>query len=103
MTDSLPFPAGKNADSVPLILASGSQARQQMLRAAGLEVHLHPANVDEESFRTALRADRVTTESAAEALAERLDAQESALYLADAGAIRVRALHAVCVSVGIAT
>lgn len=70
MTDTLPFPAGPNAADVPLILASGSTARAEMLKAAGLEVHLHPANVDEENFRHALRADRVTTEAAAEALAE---------------------------------
>ncbi|MEQ9329603.1 MAG: Maf family protein [Rhodospirillales bacterium] len=70
MTEKLPFPAGPNAASIPLILASGSTARAAMLKAVGLDVHLHPANVDEESFRHALRADRVTTEAAAEALAE---------------------------------
>ena len=70
MSDLLPFPAGPNAATIPLILASGSEARAAMLRAAGLDVQLHPANVDEESFRNGLRADRVTTSAAAEALAE---------------------------------
>lgn len=70
MSEEPPFPAGPEAVNLPLILASGSEARASMLRAAGLGVILHPANVDEESLRQALRADRVTTEAAAEALAE---------------------------------
>ncbi len=80
MSDLLPFPAGPNAATIPLILASGSEARAAMLRAAGLDVQLHPANVDEESFRNALRADRVTTSAAAEALAELKGMKVSSRY-----------------------
>lgn len=38
----------------PLILASGSQARKQMLAAAGLQFDVVPADIDERAIRTAL-------------------------------------------------
>jgi septum formation protein len=54
----------------PLILASASQARAAMLRAAGLEIEAIPAHIDEDEFKHALRAENASARQAAEALAE---------------------------------
>lgn len=53
-----------------LILASASASRAAMLRAAGLEIDVQPARIDEEELKLALRAENATPQRAAEALAE---------------------------------
>jgi septum formation protein len=64
------------ADSPPLILASGSTARRALLIGAGLRFTVRPANVDESAVKT-------------EARSEGLDATDTALRLAHAKAARV--------------
>jgi septum formation protein len=54
----------------PVILASGSRARAQLLTAAGVPFTAVPALVDEAGLRDALRAEGVRAEEAAVALAE---------------------------------
>lgn len=54
----------------PLVLASRSEARARLLRAAGLDFAQAHAPVDEEAARDALRAEGVPVEDAATALAE---------------------------------
>ena len=54
----------------PFILASGSAIRLQLLRAAGLEVTVRPARIDEEAIRAALSAEQATPLDIADALAE---------------------------------
>ncbi len=53
-----------------MILASRSEARLRLLRAAGVEAEPIPAPVDEAALRESLRAEGVATEDAAVALAE---------------------------------
>ena len=53
-----------------LILASGSDIRQQLLRNAGLEFSVQPARVDEEMVRDALVAEGAPARDIADALAE---------------------------------
>ncbi|MEX2642431.1 MAG: nucleoside triphosphate pyrophosphatase [Acetobacterales bacterium] len=54
----------------PVILASASAARREMLEAAGLDVRCRPVAVDEEEIRRALAADRASAAEAAATLAE---------------------------------
>ncbi|MFT4149248.1 MAG: Maf family protein [Paracoccaceae bacterium] len=54
----------------PLILASGSVIRRQLLLAAGVEVLAQPARVDEEAIRAALAAEDASPRDVADALAE---------------------------------
>lgn len=54
----------------PLLLASASQIRLQLLRNAGLEVAALPARVDEDSIRRALESESATPRDIADALAE---------------------------------
>jgi septum formation protein len=58
------------ADGSPVILASGSRARAQLLTAAGVPFTAVPALVDEAGLRDALRAEGIHAEEAAVALAE---------------------------------
>lgn len=58
------------AGGPPVILASGSHARAQLLTAAGVPFTAVPALVDEAGLRDALRAEGARTEEAALALAE---------------------------------
>ena len=60
----------QRADAPPVILASGSAARAQLLRAAGVAFTPVPALIDEAALRDALRAEAVPAEEAAVALAE---------------------------------
>ncbi len=53
-----------------LILASKSASRRAMLDAAGVPYQAVAANVDEESVKLALRADRIAPRNLADALAE---------------------------------
>jgi len=54
----------------PIVLASGSATRAAMLRAAGLEVVVDPASVDEDEVKLSLKAAGARVEDVAEALAE---------------------------------
>ena len=53
-----------------LTLASASEARARLLRAAGVPVAIRPARVDEGAARAALAADGATPRDVADALAE---------------------------------
>ncbi|MCE6952288.1 Maf family protein [Cereibacter sphaeroides] len=53
-----------------LLLASASETRLALLRAAGLEVEAIPARVDEEGIRAALEAEGASPLDVADALAE---------------------------------
>ncbi len=53
-----------------LLLASASETRLSMLRAAGVPVEARPARVDEESVRRALEADGAHPRDVADTLAE---------------------------------
>lgn len=54
----------------PLILASSSTIRATLLRAAGLQVEVQPARIDEASLTEALLADGATAHDVSDALAE---------------------------------
>ncbi len=56
--------------SRPLLLASASEIRLQLLRKAGLEVSALPARVDEDAIRRALQSEGATPRNVADALAE---------------------------------
>ena len=56
--------------SVPLILASGSEIRAQLLRQACLDFDVQKARVDEESITAALLAEEAKPRDIADALAE---------------------------------
>jgi septum formation protein len=71
------------AGAPPLVLASASPTRAQLLRAAGVPFEQRPAAVDEASLKEALRAEGVSAGDAAVALAE-LKAQRVASQMPDA-------------------
>lgn len=54
----------------PLILASSSETRLRLLRAAGLDVTAHAPRIDEAALRAGLEADHATPRDIADALAE---------------------------------
>jgi septum formation protein len=54
----------------PLILASQSAARRDMLQNAGLEIECHPARVDETAIKAALLAKKAAPRDIANALAD---------------------------------
>lgn len=54
----------------PIILASASEIRLQLLKAAGLEVTARPARIDEATLRQSLEAENATPRDIADALAE---------------------------------
>lgn len=56
--------------SLPITLASGSASRRALLAAAGVIADPVAPNVDEDSFRTAMRADGVSVRDQAMQLAE---------------------------------
>ncbi|MEL6197139.1 MAG: Maf family protein, partial [Pseudomonadota bacterium] len=56
--------------SQPVILASASEARAEMLRAAGVDVVVEPARVDEDAVKAALRAEGAPPRDQADKLAE---------------------------------
>lgn len=55
---------------LPLVLASGSAIRAEMLRKAGVAIEVKPARVDEEAIRQALEAEGASSRDLADALAE---------------------------------
>lgn len=56
--------------SQPLILASGSEIRQQLLRNAGVPFEIAKPRIDEEMVRDALQAEQATPRDIADTLAE---------------------------------
>ena len=56
--------------TAPLILASASRARADMLRAAGVQIDIAPARVDEAEVKAALAAENAPARDVADALAE---------------------------------
>jgi septum formation protein len=54
----------------PIILASSSKTRIQLLRSAGIAISSQPARIDEAMVRQALMADHATPRDIADALAE---------------------------------
>ncbi len=54
----------------PLILASGSETRAEMLKNAGVELEILPARVDEAAIKSALLAEGAQPRDVADALAE---------------------------------
>jgi len=61
-----------------LTLASSSEIRARLLRAAGIEVEILPGRIDEEAIRPALEAEGATPRDVADALAEMKAAKISA-------------------------
>ena len=57
-------------DAPAITLASGSEARARLLRAAGVAVAIRPARVDEDAVRAALEAEGAPPRDVADALAE---------------------------------
>jgi septum formation protein len=64
----------------PLVLASASTARAQMLKAAGVPLEIIPAKVDEAEMKLALRHQGADADAAAIALAELKALQVSRAY-----------------------
>lgn len=54
----------------PLVLASGSEIRAQLLRNAGLEIDVRPARIDEDAVKLGLLAEGGTPRDVADLLAE---------------------------------
>ena len=52
------------ANTVPVILASGSAARKTMMQAAGLTFDVVPADIDEDAIRAAMMLDSGSVEAA---------------------------------------
>jgi septum formation protein len=78
------------ADGVRLVLASGSATRRGLLKAAAVDVAVHPADVDEAAIRDSLLASRenVSHESIAQVLA---DEKAKAVSNAESGALVIGA------------
>lgn len=55
---------------VPLLLASASATRAEMLRRAGLQIEIIPARIDEHTLKESLAAEGVAPREIADALAE---------------------------------
>ena len=64
----------------PLILASASKSRANLLRAAGISVEIVPAHADEEAVKASLKAEGATAAQCAEMLAELKAVQVSQRY-----------------------
>lgn len=64
----------------PLLLASASQTRIDMLRAAGVEIRAEAARIDEDQVRRALEAEGAHSRDVADALAEMKAAKLSDRY-----------------------
>ena len=72
----------------PVVLASGSAARRDMLSQAGIAVMLQPPGLDEAPLKAALRAAGATADEAALALA-RAKAEAALQQLPDGAAAAV--------------
>ncbi len=62
--------SASNALSRPVVLASASKSRANLLRAAGVDFQISPARVDEDAVKASLKAEGATAAHCAEALAE---------------------------------
>lgn len=58
------------AEAPPVVLASASRQRLELLRCAGVDLRAEPARVDEAEVKTSLLAEKATVAAAAETLAE---------------------------------
>lgn len=67
---SLPMSSPFLAPSVPIVLASGSAVRRQLLEQAGVPVSVRPVDVDEPALRRQAQKDGMTIEATARLLAE---------------------------------
>ncbi|MCK8484413.1 Maf family nucleotide pyrophosphatase [Aliiroseovarius sp. S2029] len=56
--------------AIPLILASASEIRAQLLQNAGVDIDVQPARIDEDTIRASLEAEGATPRDLADALAE---------------------------------
>ena len=54
----------------PIILASGSSIRRELLENAGVPVSVMPARIDEDAIRQSLEAEDATPRDVADTLAE---------------------------------
>ena len=76
-----------------LVLASGSAARAEMLRRAGLDAEIMPAAVDEDGAKASLKAEGATAFELADTLAElkatRVSAQAPGAYVIGADQVLV--------------
>lgn len=70
MTEPLPEPLSEPFTVEPLVLASGSSIRREMLEAAGIAVEVIPADVDEAALRDHLTSEGASVSEIAAALAE---------------------------------
>ena len=90
MTNANSLPSGA---SFPLVLASGSSARADMLRRAGLAFEINPAAVDEEGAKVSLKAEGATAHELADTLAElkatRISAQSPGAFVIGADQVLV--------------
>ena len=64
----------------PLVLASSSEIRAQLLRSAGLSVTISPARIDEEAIRQALDLEGAKPRDVADQLAEAKALKQSARH-----------------------
>ena len=64
----------------PIILASGSEIRAQILRNAGLDFEISVARVDEEAIRASLQAEHASPRDIADTLAEMKAQRVAARY-----------------------
>ncbi len=56
--------------SMRIVLASGSRTRADLLRGAGLDIEIDPANIDEDAVKESLRAEGASAARVAEALSD---------------------------------
>lgn len=63
-----------------MILASSSRSRQEMLSAAGLQVEIVPASIDEDAIRESLQLEEASPRDIADTLAEAKARKISARY-----------------------
>ncbi|GHF02471.1 Maf-like protein [Aliiroseovarius zhejiangensis] len=56
--------------AIPLILASASEIRAQLLQNAGVDIDVQPARIDEDTIRASLEAEGATPRDLADALSE---------------------------------
>lgn len=65
---------------MPLMLASASPTRAEMLRRAGIAIEVHPARIDEEALKESLAQENATPRDIADALAEQKARKVSARF-----------------------
>jgi len=63
-------PVRASGQTVSIVLASGSRTRADLLRGAGLDIEIIPANVDEDAVKESLKAEGADAAKVAEALSD---------------------------------